>query len=158
MPLSTEMDVNQGPVGADTSSSLNSSISCHRQLECSTGMTEGVSDSHNNIPPPLSTTTLPHQHASWLNPPPALISRSELTGQMRQMARSCLVVKTQQVLCCQRPLHTSSISLTPPPIPAPLRAPATLHGRGERDSPGSALLSACSSFEVSWARIWTVFT
>lgn len=105
------MDVNQGPAGADTSSSLNSSASCHRQLECSTGMTEGVSDSHNNIPPPLSTTTLPHQHASWLNPPPALISRSGLTGQLRQMARSWLVLKTQQVLCCQRPLHTSSLSL-----------------------------------------------
>lgn len=112
MPLSTGMDVNQGPAGADTSSSLNSSVSCHRQLECSTGMTEGVSDSHNDIPPPLSTSTLPHQHASWLNPPPALISWSGLTGQLRQMARSCLVLKTQQVLRCQRPLHTSSLSLS----------------------------------------------
>ncbi|KAI9544612.1 hypothetical protein NQZ68_001485 [Dissostichus eleginoides] len=31
----------------------------------------GCVRSHNNIPPPLNTG-LPHQHASWLNPPPAL--------------------------------------------------------------------------------------
>lgn len=65
MPLSTGMDMNQGPVGADTSSSHNSSVSCHRQLECSTGMTEGVSDhatspqlsQHNAAPTNMPTTS-----------------------------------------------------------------------------------------------------
>lgn len=123
--------MNRGPEGADTSSSHNSSVSCHRQLECSTGMTEGVS-SHTTTPPTSLNTTLPHQHASWLNPPPrALIPPSEVTSQSRQMARSCLVVKTQQVLHCQRPLHTSSLSHTTATIDPPA-SPVTLSAGGER--------------------------
>lgn len=141
MPLSTGMDMNWRPVRADTSSSHNSGVSCHRQLECSTGMTEGVSDHTTTspqlilnppFPGPLSTLPFPiNMPSGWINPPPALIPRSELTGQSRQMARSCLVVKTQQVLCCQKPLHTSSLSHTTATITPP-RALATISVGGER--------------------------
>lgn len=68
--------------------------------------------------------------------PQGLIPQSEVTGQSRQMARSCLVVKTQQVLRCQKPLHTSSsltlsLSLTSPPLSAPCkpRPPSPQEGR-----------------------------
>lgn len=81
-------------------------------------------------------------------------SCSELTGQLRQMARSCSAAKTQQVLCCQRPLRTSTLSLSRTPVPTSTpppsrRGPASLGWRGKGESPESALLSACSSFEVS---------
>lgn len=76
---------------------------------------------------PSHKTTSPHlsQHHS---PPSAYLKtvsalyphptsstatlQSVLTGHWRQMERSWLPVKTQQVLCCQKPLHTSSLSLS----------------------------------------------
>lgn len=119
MPLSTGMDMDRGPAGAETSSLNNSSAGCHRQLECSTGMTEGVSN-HKNIPPNLSQHHPFPSTCLLVDPhPQALIPQSEVTGQSRQMARSCLVVKTQQVLHCQKATsHFFSLSLTSSPLSA----------------------------------------
>lgn len=132
MSLSTDLYMNQGPAGADTSSSNNRSANCLRQLECSTGMKEGVSD-HKTSPTPAPSTP-PYPINILLGSPPhpqVLILKNELTGQSRQMARSCLVVKTQQVLYCQKPLHTSSPSHITAAI-GPLQAPATLSVGGNR--------------------------
>lgn len=118
--------------------------------------------SHNNIPPASVNATLPHQHASSLNPPPALIppvranrwvetNGEELLGG-EDAAGAVLSKATSHLLSLS---HTTA-TISPPPYPTSPGHP--LHRRGEGDSPGSALLSACSSFEVSWARIWTVFT
>lgn len=110
------MSLDPGSEGADASSSLRSSSARrHRQLECSTGTTEGVSD-HTAMPPrthpaPSQSTCYPAEHL-----PP---SCSELTGQLRQMARICSAAKTQQVLRCQRPLRTSTLSLSRTPAPTP---------------------------------------
>lgn len=154
MLLSTGMNMNQGPAGADASSSLNSSLSCHRQLECSTGMTEGVSDHTATSPHLCQQPPFPISMPPAWTPPPALISRPELSGGSRQMARSCLVVKTQQVLYCQRPLHTSCLSLSPtrrrhyrtPPTPREPRPLSTGERRG-------GLSRLC--FVISLPQLWS---
>lgn len=150
--------MDRGPAGAETSSLNNSSAGCHRQLECSTGMTEGVSN-HKNIPPNLSQHHPFPSTCLLVDPhPQALIPQSEVTGQSRQMARSCLVVKTQQVLRCQK-ATSHFFSLSHLHHYQPSASPGhPHHRREEQGSPGFSLLSAYSSFEVSWDKIWTVFT
>lgn len=125
--------MDRGPAGAETSSLNNSSAGCHRQLECSTGMTEGVSN-HKNIPPNLSQHHPFPSTCLLVDPhPQALIPQSEVTGQLRQMARSCLVVKTQQVLRCQKATsHFFSLSLSHIfTTISPLQALATLTTGGK---------------------------
>lgn len=93
------------------------------------------SQKHPPTHPISLNTTLSHQHASGMTPTPhpqALIPQSEVTGQSRQMARSCLVVKTQQVLRCQKATsHFFSLSLTSSPLSAPCKPwpPSPQEGR-----------------------------
>lgn len=154
--------MNRGPVGLDTSSSHNSSVSCHRQLECSTGMTEGVSD-HTTTSPNLSqhhpsttpSTCLLVEPPSSSNPLSPRANRSvETNGKAlpgSEDAAGAVLSKATSHL---------PLPLTPTPLSAPRepRPPSPWEGREGGDSPGCALLSACSSFEVSRARISTVFT
>lgn len=106
-------------VGADTSSSYNSSVSCHRQLECSTGMTEGVSD-HTTKSPHLSQHHLSPSTCLLVEPParsnlPVRANRSvvtngeELPGS-EDAAGAVLSKATSHLLC---------LSLTPPPLLVP---------------------------------------
>lgn len=170
MPLSTGEDTNCQP--ADTSSSHNSSVSYHRQLECSTGMTEGAPDPTTTTPQLSLSTPLPHQHASWLNSPagsnppkssPAnrsLKTNGEELFGSEDAAGAVLSKATSHLLSLPLSLSHTNITLSPPFQP-PLRTPwppSPQEGSRGGGSLGSALLSACSSFEVSSARIWTVFT
>ncbi|CAB1448530.1 unnamed protein product [Pleuronectes platessa] len=147
MPLSAALDMNRGPVGADVSSSHNSSVSCHIQLECSTGMTEGVSD-HTTTPPPLASnslnTTLPHQHASWLTlaPPPSLYNPTvnwsvKTNGEelpASEDAAGAMLSKATSHLSSPALSHTTATPPTHPPSPSSHpRAPATLSAGGERE-------------------------
>lgn len=128
MPLRTRMDIHQGPVGADKSSSTKSRGSCHRQLECSTGMTWGVSDP--NLPPPILT---PSSACVLINPPDCVNRSVETNGkepQSREDAAGAAMSKaTSHILCLSYHPHPSS-----PGYP--------LCGRGQQGSQSFAWLSA----------------
>lgn len=163
MPLSTGMDMDRGPAGAETSSLNNSSAGCHRQLECSTRMTEGVSN-HKNIPPNLSqhhpfpSTCLlvdPHPTPPGSNPSVWGNWSVETNGEKlpsREDAAGAALSKSHFTLLLS--LSLSHLHHYQPPV-----SPGhPHHRREEQGSPGFSLLSAYSSFEVSWDKIWTVFT
>ncbi len=131
MPLSRGMDMNWGPEGEDTSSSHISSASCHRQLECSTGMTEGVSDRMTTSPHlsqhhPSPSTCLLVEPPTSSNPPVRANQSVETNGEelpgSEDAAGAALSKATSHLLSLSHHRHYRP----------PLWVPATLSAGGER--------------------------